>query len=156
MTKVIEVYFCLDYVPGFLMTDVETEWRTTILTLLSRQKIHLINVNDPPTRVFAVCHNTEVYQVVSGVSMVPEGVDGVNPAELALVPAGPLQHGPPAHLLQHHLQGVQADLLDLLQVHAGLVHVPGHGEYSRLFLLRFLLEDVTKLDQQIITNEGKL
>ena len=35
----------------------------------------LINVNDPPAGVFAVRHNAEVYQVVSGVALAKTYLD---------------------------------------------------------------------------------
>ena len=53
----------------------------------------------------------------------PEGVDGVNPVELGLVPGVALQHRPAAHLLEHCLQRIQTHLLNLVKVHASLTFV---------------------------------
>ena len=49
-------------------------WKTGSCVFITKQEkeegvADLINVNDPPAGVFAVRHNAEVYQVVSGVAM---------------------------------------------------------------------------------------
>ena len=52
---------------------------------------------------------------------------------------------------QHVLQRSQPRRLYLVQVHAGFVHIPGHGEHSRLPGLRLSLQNVSELLEEVVT-----
>ena len=78
------------------------------------------------------------------------------PVKAVLAPAIPVHHGPPAKLLEELPERREADLLESVEVHAGLVLVPRLGEDAGLALGGVGLEDVAELLVELVVDHGEL
>lgn len=113
------------------------------------------HIDNPLRRILQINPNREVDEVIHTVSHLPEPVDRLPPVEVALAPPLPLQHGPPAELLQDLLDGLQPVLLDQRLVHAGLVQLLGQHERLGLVGLDGLLDHRPQLLLEHVSDDAE-